>query len=288
VEKKNRGLLSLQYQNLQNTLPLFADIVSELDTAFVDDINTDNDFPYNLFPNSDEINGGYTRPGGGTNAAKYVVDASTNSYSFFNNLKAAALVLNKTDAIIAGTEVGGFDTHSTQGGVTGAHANLQRRIGWAIYALRKYFTNYAERVNWNDVIVVTLSEFGRTTVQNSDFGTDHAEAGLMFVAGGTVKGYQKGNPSGVFGCSPNDSVPWVTGPANQAGGDGSMFGVSDRYLKRAYDYRSVLGKLIRDHFGATQGQLDRIIPGYAVASERLLSGGATSDGTTIMAEPPIV
>jgi hypothetical protein len=68
-----------------------------------------------------------------------------------------------------------------------------------------------------------------------------------------------------------------------------MFGTSSRYLKRAYDYRSVLGKLIRDHLGATQNQLNRIIPGYAVAGERLLSGGSSSvDGVPIIGEPNIV
>ena len=31
-----------------------------------------------------------------------------------------------------------------------------------------------------------------------------------------MRGYQKGNPSGVFGCSPGDALPWVPGPAGQA------------------------------------------------------------------------
>jgi uncharacterized protein (DUF1501 family) len=132
-------------------------------------------------------------------------------------------------------------------------------------------------------VVVTLSEFGRTTVENSDNGTDHAEAGVMFVAGGNVKGYNKGNPSGVFGASPSDSVAWAPGET------GSMFGASGRYLKRAVDYRSVLGKIIRDHLGATQEQLNRIIPGYAVPTEFLKDGGlSTKDATRIMGEVPIV
>ena len=155
-----------------------------------------------------------------------------------------------------------------------------RRIGWAMYALRKYFTLYTDKAKWDDLVVITLSEFGRTTVQNTSIGTDHAEAGVMFVAGGAVKGYGKGNSSGVFGCHPSDPVPWVPGQT------GSMFGASSRYLKRAYDYRSVLGKLIRDHLGATQNQLNRIIPGYAVSGERLATGGASSvDGTQIIGEP---
>jgi uncharacterized protein (DUF1501 family) len=292
AEKNYRELLNLQYKNLNDTLATFADLQDEFNetngNTYVDGAITDNDFAYRLFPTSNATNGGYTRGGGVVDAQKYVVD--TGAYGFFRNLRAASVVLNKTNAIVAGTEFGGFDTHSGQGGVTGSHANLQRRIGWAIYALQKYFTQYADKAAWDDIVVITLSEFGRTTVQNSDLGTDHAEAGVMFVAGGGVKGYGAGNTNGVFGCSPTDTVPWISGPANQTGGiDGSMFGVSDRYLKRAYDYRSVLGKLIRDHLGATQNQLNRIIPGYTDTREKLQAGGlSTIDNTQIMGEPNII
>src|SRR5207249_331246 len=277
ADKKNRELLNLQYKNLTDTLSIFATLdFSEAGNTFRDDPATDADTTwanaatggYYLFPTTNAKNGGWDRGGGVTDAQKYVVD--TGAYGFFNNLKAASLILNKTDAIVAGTEVGGFDTHSAQGTLTGAHPNLQRRIAWAIYALRKYFTKYGDKATWDNLVVVTLSEFGRTTVENADRGTDHAEAGVMFIAGGAVKGYNKGNTTGVFGCHTSDSVPWITGPANQAFGvDGSMFGASDRYLKRAYDYRSVLGKLIRDHLGATQNQLNRIIPGYVDSREKL-------------------
>ena len=279
--KRSRDLLELQYKNMQQTMEIFAGI--DFNQAFMDDTNTDGDTaPYNLFPTSNAQNGGYALHG--NDPAKYVVP--TNSYGFFDDLKSAAMVLNKTDAIIVGTEMGGFDTHSNQGGVVGSHANLQRRIGWAIYALRKYFSNHADRVNWNNLVVITLSEFGRTTVENSDAGTDHAEAGVMFLAGGAVKGYNKGNPSGVFGASPNDSLPWAPGEYEEGG---SMFGASRRYLKRAIDYRSVLGKVIRDHLGATQDQLNRIIPGYAVPTEFLKDGGlSTKDATEIMGEVPVV
>jgi len=47
--------------------------------------------------------------------------------------------------------------------------------------------------------------------------------------------------------------------------------------------------LIRDHLGATQTQLNTIIPGYATAGENLLAGGRSSkDGVTIMGEPDII
>jgi uncharacterized protein (DUF1501 family) len=130
-------------------------------------------------------------------------------------------------------------------------------------------------------------------VQNGSAGTDHAEGGVMFIAGGGVQGYGKANPFGVFGCSPTDAynginnLGWLpaTSPTAQ---NGSMFGASSRYLKRAIDYRSVLGKLIRDHLGATQNQLNQVIPGYANSSEHLLSGGTSIDGTPIFGEVPII
>jgi uncharacterized protein (DUF1501 family) len=298
ASKTNRDLLQLQYQNLSGTLSLFDSIdFDEAHNTFRDDVKTDGDagwYPqgqanndalgYYLFPTTNNKNGGWLRPDGTQVFNKYSVNPAHQS--FFKNLKAAALVLNKTDAIIAGTELGGFDTHSGQGGIAannggGAnnHPDLNRAIGWAMYGLYKYFTNHFDRATWNNVVVVTLSEFGRTTRQNSDLGTDHAEANVMWVAGGAVKGYQAGSPSGVFNCSPSDGIPWVTG------GSGSMFGVSVSYLKLTTDDRSVLGEIIRKHLGATQAQLNRIIPGYAnEAQEHLLSGGTVmapiESGTT--------
>jgi uncharacterized protein (DUF1501 family) len=296
--KKNRDLLELQYQNMANTLEIFAGIdFTEDGNTFRDDEITDNDTDwaqgnqgegYYLFPTKSEKNGGWLRPDGSNQPDKYLVP--TSGHSLFQKLKAAALILNKTDAIVAGTELTGFDTHSNQGGATGRHSDLNRQVGWAVYALRKYFTRYADKVSWNDVVVVTLTEFGRTTVQNSGQGTDHAEAGVMFVAGGPVQGFNKGHSSGVFLCHPDDSIPWVVGPADQADGkDGSMFAVNGRYLRRAADYRSVLGELIRNHLGATQAQLDRIIPGYADAGENLKTGGSSAyDGTPIVGELGLV
>ena len=282
-DKMNRDLLSLQYKNMSDTLQIFASInFSEAGNTFVDDAPIDGEAaPYNLFPTTNAKNGGWAMHGNNPN--KYVVPPG--SYGFFTNLKNAAIVLNKTDAIIAGTGLDGFDTHNNQGALTGQHPNLQRTIAWAMYGLRKYFMNNADKATWDNLVVVTLSEFGRTTIENSTLGTDHAEAGVMFIAGGAVKGYAAGRPA-VFGCSPNDTIPWVTG---QTSGTSSMFGADSRYLKRAYDYRSVLGKLIRDHLGASQDQLNRIIPGYASAGENLKAGGRSSkDGVNIIGEPDII
>jgi hypothetical protein len=109
----------------------------------------------------------------------------------------------------------------------------------------------------------------------------------MFVAGGPVKGFNKGNPYGVFNCSPNEAIStslrWVDGTT------GSMFGASSRYLSRNTDFRSVLGEVIRKHLGASDAQLARIIPGYGIPGENLLAGGTSSvDGKVIRGEVGIL
>jgi len=288
-DKRNRELLQLQYKNMTGTLDIFASIKDsfmEAGNTFRDDEVTDSDQEwydanggqgYYLFPTTNDKNGGWRRSATVTDANKYVVP--TNLEGLFAQIKAAAIILNKTDAIVAGTEYGSFDTHQQEGGLNGSHPNLNRGFGWAMYALRKYFTRYADKATWDNVVVITLTEFGRTTIENSDLGTDHAEAGVMFVAGGGINGYSSAPArSGVFNCGPTDPVPWVTGPT------GSMFGVNGRYLRRASDYRQVLGEIIRKHLGATQNQLNRIIPGYANPTENLLAGGASIDGTQIRGE----
>lgn len=208
---------------------------------------------------------------------------SGTARAFFRSLKYSAQVLAETDAVIAGTELDGFDTHNSQAGgggiLTGGHADRMAWIGWAIYALKKYLSHPDVNI-WDNTIVVTMSEFGRTTIENGSNGTDHAEAGVMFVAGGPIQGgvYQcnGGAPPSLPGADPAN--PWAVGENT------SMLKVNGRYLERTTDYRSVLGEIIRDHLGATQAHLDTIIPGYSNPGENLLTGGVGLDGTPIVGE----
>jgi uncharacterized protein (DUF1501 family) len=229
----------------------------------------------------------------------------SGGYSFMSYIRNCAQLLNNTDAIITGTEIGGWDTHTAQ--VTydslnlvsrphlGGHANLLRRVGAAYYALWRYFTIYGKggtspvpnaQVGWNDVVVVTMSEFGRTSLENDSIGSDHGEASVMYVGGGAVTG-------GVFGCDQNAN-PKLGGAVNWAIGNGGKNGAlysadtNVGYLRRTIDYRSVIGELIRDHLGATQAQLNRIIPAYANEGvEHLLNGGTVST-TPIIGELGII
>ena len=221
------------------------------------------------------------------NAATNQAGVDTGAFGFFQSLKSAAQVLANTDAIIAGTEMGGFDTHTAQ--VTagsphlGGHGKLLKRIGWTFYALSKFFQNYSPTVKWEDVVVVTMSEFGRTSAENASMGTDHAEASVMYVGGGAVNG-------GVYGCStaPMNGVPqWEPGTGAKTG---SMYqaNASVGYLRRAFDFRSIIGEIIRDHLGATDAQLARIISGYASEATEHLKNGGMIGTTPIIGEAGIV
>ncbi|MEM9840990.1 MAG: DUF1501 domain-containing protein [Pseudomonadota bacterium] len=76
---------------------------------------------------------------------------------------------------------GGYDTHSNQANTLGGlHTNLAN----AISSFRDAMIEIGE---WNNVIVFTASDFGRTTIDNGN-GTDHGWGAHHFVAGGAVQG----------------------------------------------------------------------------------------------------
>lgn len=111
--------------------------------------------------------------------------------------------------------------------------------------------NYA--AIWDKTVVVTLSEFGRTTIQNGSGGTDHAAASCLFAQGGPVNG-------AVYNC---DASTWPSGV---------MFGVNNRYLLERTDYRAVFWEILRDHMGADPASVEAVFPGYTalgLASQEL-------------------
>ena len=96
---------------------------------------------------------------------------------------------------------------------------------------------------WDDTLVVTLSEVGRTTLEYGSGGTDHAAARCQFLMGGTVLG-------GVYNCDP---ATWPPGVATA---------VEGRYLQHRTDYRAVFWEILRDHMGADPASVDTVFPGY--------------------------
>ena len=136
---------------------------------------------------------------------------------------------------VAFTEIGGWDTHANEGGATGQLANRLRELGEALAA---FYRDLGDRMD--DVVVLTMSEFGRTARENGNRGTDHGHANVMFAMGGHVLGGK------VYGRWP--------GLAPEALNEG-------RDLALTTDFRTVCGEVLTRHLG--QIELAKIFPGFS-------------------------
>jgi uncharacterized protein (DUF1501 family) len=84
---------------------------------------------------------------------------------------------------VAFADCGGWDTHVGQGNEQGQLATRFREFGAGLAAFSR---DLGDRMA--DVVVLTMSEFGRTVQENGNRGTDHGHATAMLVAGGAVQG----------------------------------------------------------------------------------------------------
>lgn len=137
---------------------------------------------------------------------------------------------------VAFTDIGGWDTHTNQGSSQGQLANRFIEFSQGITAL---FADLQDR--GQDVVIMTMTEFGRTAKENGNRGTDHGHASVMFVLGGDVKGGK------VYG-------KWPGLKAEQLN--------ERRDLALTTDFRDVFAELAKSHLGASK--LDLIFPGYEI------------------------
>lgn len=95
----------------------------------------------------------------------------------------AQLVKARIGLQVAFADLGGWDTHAAQGNERG---QLALRLGELAEGLAALDRDLGERME--DVVVLTMSEFGRTVRENGNRGTDHGHATAMLVLGGPVSG----------------------------------------------------------------------------------------------------
>jgi uncharacterized protein (DUF1501 family) len=84
---------------------------------------------------------------------------------------------------VAFADMGGWDTHANQGNEKG---QLALRLTEFSESLAALYRDLGDRMA--DVVILTMSEFGRTVRENGNRGTDHGHATAMLVLGGPVKG----------------------------------------------------------------------------------------------------
>jgi uncharacterized protein (DUF1501 family) len=131
-------------------------------------------------------------------------------------------------------DLGGWDTHVNQGAAEGQLATRLRDLGAGLAA---FATDLGERMA--DVLVLTMSEFGRTVRENGNAGTDHGHATAMLVLGGATRG---GRVHGRW--------PTLDESARFEGRD----------LAVTTDFRGLFGEILGKHLGA--GDLGTVFPGF--------------------------
>src|SRR5215510_5671712 len=145
---------------------------------------------------------------------------------------------------VAFADIGGWDTHVNEGNQQGQLSNLLRQFSVAIAAL---YVDLGQRMD--DVVILTMSEFGRTVRENGNRGTDHGHANAMFVVGNSVRGGK------VYG-------DWPGLKSDQL--------YEGRDLALTTDFRDVFGEIAQKHLSAPN--LKAIFPGYAGGKFRGLLG----------------
>jgi uncharacterized protein (DUF1501 family) len=84
---------------------------------------------------------------------------------------------------VAFAESGGWDTHVRQGGELGAFARNARDLASSIAAFWRDLGAHR-----SEVVLMTMTEFGRTVAENGSLGTDHGHGSCLFVLGEQVAG----------------------------------------------------------------------------------------------------
>lgn len=157
-------------------------------------------------------------------------------------MQIAQLVKSSVGLEVAFADVGGWDTHVNQGNGTG---QLAGRLDDFARTLAAFTQDLGDQMN--DVLVLTMSEFGRTARENGNRGTDHGHATAFFALGGGVKGGK------VYGKWP--------GLAPEQLNEG-------RDLKLTTDFRTVFSEVAVKHLGAAR--VEKIFPGYSGGSQEWL------------------
>ena len=104
--------------------------------------------------------------------------------AFGNDMRSIAQLMKANLGVeVAFAEMGGWDTHQNQGGMNGQLASRLREWSDALAAFRRDLGQQGD-----DVVLVTMSEFGRTVHENGTGGTDHGHANVMLVMGAPVRG----------------------------------------------------------------------------------------------------
>ena len=164
--------------------------------------------------------------------------AAYPSGSYGRRLRETAQLIKEGVGLRAVTiDIGGWDTHSDQGGghADGRQARRFREFSTGIEAL---YTDLGDQME--NVVILTMTEFGRTAKENGSRGTDHGDAASWFVI-------HRGLQGGIYGDWPGLADDQLT---------------RGRYLRFTVDYRDIFGELLTAHMGNSHEELATLLPGH--------------------------
>ena len=147
----------------------------------------------------------------------------------------AFLIKSGVGLEVAFAESGGWDTHVQQGTVVGSFARQARDLAGSIHA---FWTDLGPAYQ-DDVLLSTMTEFGRTVRENGSGGTDHGHGSCLFVLGNRIDG---GKVHGRFPGLDRDAL------------------YEGRDLPVTTDFRSVFCELAGRHLGVKDDA--KLFPGW--------------------------
>jgi uncharacterized protein (DUF1501 family) len=153
----------------------------------------------------------------------------------------ARLIKTDIGLEVAEIDYGGWDTHQNQGAANGSYATLVKNFADGLSAFAQ---DLGDRLN--DVLVLTMSDFGRTAAENGTGGTDHGWANCMLALGGKLA---TASPGGIV--KPVLSR-WPGLEKNQLH--------EGRDLLHTTDFRDVLGEVVSVHLG--NPQIKTVLPSH--------------------------
>lgn len=171
------------------------------------------------------------------NGAQYPRNPFGNSL-----LQIAQLIKAGVGLEVAFTDTPGlnWDTHVNEGNSRGQLSNLLQQFSNGIAAL---YADLGQRMD--DVVILTMSEFGRTVRENGNRGTDHGHANAMFVVGNAIRGGK------IYG-----KWPGLKSEQLHEGRD----------LALTTDFRDVFGEIAKKHLQTDN--LATVFPGYETSEAR--------------------
>lgn len=167
----------------------------------------------------------------------------------------ARLIKAEVGLEVAEVDLGGWDTHADQG--QGGGGQLGNLAGELSGAMASFMRDLGERTE--DVVVVTMTDFGRTAEENGTRGTDHGWANCMLLAGGPV--WRANRAARASGAARKVEGRWPGLAPDQLH--------EQRDLLHTTDFRDVLGELVTTHLA--NPNIRTVLPGHEFKPVGLVS-----------------